>query len=427
MPYRHFFSAFASHVSAIILAGGYPFLFLSVLLEGIPLVGTAVPGHVTIIAAGFLAKVGLFNIWWVLILSITGAILGDCIGFFLGRKYGLSLIDRLRPYFFITDAHIAKVNVMLEKHTGKALIIGRFSPITRPLMPFFVGASPTPVKKFWLYNAIGGVSWAGLSVMLGYLFGASYGAISAYFGKFVLAAIIVAVLIIWGYRFVNVRFHIFRKYELFALALNLLSLYTLAKMVQDVLPKYQSLGLSVLARFDVYVNSFMAEHVNRVVANISYWISIIGGTWITSILGVMIGLIFAIREKWRSSAIMLLSIASTAFMVGAMKEFFMQSRPYNALYELNDYSFPSGHAAMSAAFFIALAYLLAPKIRSWVWRELFLVACVLTTIAIGLSRIALNVHWASDVIAGWSLGVFFASGSILLVKYVGVLMGRKDS
>jgi undecaprenyl-diphosphatase len=81
---------------------------------------------------------------------------------------------------------------------------------------------------------------------------------------------------------------------------------------------------------------------------------------------------------------------------------------------------------MAAAFFIILAYLLAPKIHSWIKRELMIVICVLVVIAIGLSRIILNVHWFSDVIGGWSLGIFFATASILLVRYVGVLVIKKE-
>ena len=55
-------------------------------------------------------------------------------------------------------------------------------------------------------------------------------------------------------------------------------------------------------------------------------------------------------------------------------------------------------------------------------REGFIALCVLAIIAVGVSRVMLNVHWASDVIAGWSLGVFCATGSILFVRYIGVLV-----
>src|SRR5690349_6375942 len=92
----HAFSAFTGNLEGSIAAGGYPILFLTVLLEGVRLLGTAVPGHVTIVIAGFLANIGILNLCWVIAIAIVAAILGDALGFHLGRKCGLSLIDRLK-------------------------------------------------------------------------------------------------------------------------------------------------------------------------------------------------------------------------------------------------------------------------------------------------------------------------------------------
>ncbi len=419
MGYTHIFSVIAGHIEAIILAGGYPFLFLTVLLEGLPLIGTVVPGHVTIIVGGFLARIGILNIWWVLGIATTAAILGDFLGFSLGRKYGMPLIDRLRKYFFIKDSHIAKVNDLLAKHTGKTMIIGRFSPFTRALMPFVVGASKTHINRFWLFNIIGAVSWIGLSVLLGYAFGAGYHAVVGYFGKVVLIALICAILIIWGYRFVNVRFHIFRRYELFVLGLNLISLYALAKTIQDA-----TATTSFMASFDIWVNIFINSHITPFLQSCASMVSYFANVASLASIGVIVSVGFALQKKWRSSAIVLLSLGSTAFFVGFMKELFMRARPDNALQILSDYSFPSGHSAVAAAFFMIVAYIAASKIVSWVWREIIIVLCVCATIVIGLSRIALNVHWASDVIAGWSLGIFLATASILCVRYVAGIILR---
>jgi undecaprenyl-diphosphatase len=109
-----------------------------------------------------------------------------------------------------------------------------------------------------------------------------------------------------------------------------------------------------------------------------------------------------------------------------MKEFFLRERPLNALETIvNDPSFPSGHAGMAAVFFTVLVYLCIPYIHSLVKRELFIVFSIIAMIAIGASRLVLNVHWTSDVVAGWSLGIFCATASILLVKYIGVLVSKK--
>lgn len=414
----HAFSYFTSNLEGWIAAGGYPFLFITVLLEGVPLLGTAVPGHITIFAAGFLAKVGILNLWWVLVIAIIAALLGDFIGFHLGRKYGLSLIDRLKPYFFITDEHIAKAQGLLTKHTGKAMIIGRMSPVTRALTPFLVGAGGTSIGKFWLFNTIGGIIWAGGSVLIGYALGLGYHAAAGYFGRAIVIVIVLAIVFIWGYRFVNMRFHVFRRYELFALILNLLSLWALAKMIEDAFSP-----VPFMAGFDIWINGYIAAHVGPTLAVLANIVTTVGGTAIMGGLGFLLVIFFAFQKKWRSAAIMFMSISSASILVATLKEFFMRVRPPYGLIHVDptDWSFPSGHATLAAAFFIVLAYLFAPKLKKWVTRELFIVVCVLAIVAIGLSRIILNVHWASDVIAGWSLGVFCATASILLVRYIGGL------
>lgn len=401
--------------------GGYLFLFLISIVEAIPFIGAFVPGHTAVIVSGFLAKIGVFNLWVVMALASAGAILGDMIGFYLGRKYGMSLADKLMPYFFIRAEHIEKARAMVGKHTGKALIIGRFNPITRPLMPFIVGSSHSKIARFWIFNIIGGIMWATSSVLLGYVLGLGYHTAAGYLGRLVVAAVIAVILIVWGYRFVNMRFHIFKKYELFALGLNILSLWMLAKTIEDAWA-----AKSFMANFDIAVNIFMANHVTPFLAAISAVIGIVGGTVATGGLGILSGVVLAFNKKWRTASLFTLSTGSTGIILGMMKEFFMRARPVNALQHLTDPSFPSGHSGLAAAFFVILAYVLAPHIKNLAKREWMIVGCVLAIIIIGLSRVALNVHWSSDVIAGWSLGVFCATGSILFVRYAGALIAKKS-
>jgi 2,3-bisphosphoglycerate-dependent phosphoglycerate mutase len=419
----HSFSYFTDNIAGWIAAGGYTLLFLTVFLEAIPLLGTAVPGHVAVFMAGFLAKVGILNLWWVIAIAVVAAILGDFLGFYLGRRYGLSLIDRLKPYFFLTDDHLAKAQGLLAKHTGKAMIIGRMNPVTRALMPFLVGTGGTSIGKFWLFNILGGVIWAGGSILIGYALGFGYHAAAGYFGRAIVITVVAAVIIIWGYRFANLRFHVFRRYELFVLILNVLSLWALASMIRNALATVPKID------FDLWVYAFMSSHVGSFLGTTANIVTTIGGTAVTGGLAIVTGLFFAFRKKWRSAAIMIMSIGSTGILVSFMKDFFMVTRPLHGLVYIDptDWSFPSGHAALAAAFFFVIAYLFAPKIKNWVARESFIVFCILAIIAIGLSRLILNVHWASDVIAGWSLGIFCATASILLVRYVGALLVKKSA
>ncbi len=415
------FSIISNNISHFITIGGYPLLFILIVLEGLPLIGTMVPGHVAIIAAGFLAHTGILNIWLALSIGIAGAISGDAIGFYIGRHYGMGFIDRFKSYFFIRDEHIEKATQLLSKHTGKAMILGRLSPVTRALMPFLVGTSSTSHTKFWIFNIIGATLWVAPSIILGYAFSFGFEAVAGYFGRAVVGAIIFGGLIIWGYRFINVRFHIFRRYELFALIINIISLIVLSLMVRDALS-----ANSFMANFDIWVNGFMNTNVNSITIMLAQWMGTIGAVGVPLAAGIVIGIIFMFHGRWRSALVILLSTISALTIFSFMKEFFGRARPDNALVLLTDPSFPSGHATMAAAFLFACAYLFASKISHWVWRELFIVLCVLLTIIIGISRIILNVHWVSDVVAGWALGVFCATASIILIRYASELVkGRK--
>ncbi len=400
---------------ALIAQGGYWLISIIVILEGIPLLGSFFPGHVAIVAAGFLAKLGILSLPLVLIVATVSAIIGDYIGFFVGRRYGYSFLIKWGKYIFIKEEHFEKARKLIDGHTGKALIMGRFSPLTRPLTPFIVGSSGVSLKNFSIFNIIGAILWIFASVFLGYAFGASYGVASEFFGTFIVIALIITVLILWGYRFVNLRFHVFRKYELIVLILNLLALWGLAKTIQDAFSLQP-----FLTNFDEWVNNLALSSMPEFITSFSGWISNIGGTEAVAIVGSIIGLIFLIKKRFRRAMIMLLSVGSTSIVVFIIKDIVSRARPEN-LIELANNSFPSGHASLAAAFFVAFVYIYVPYIHSWVKRELFIIVCVIITVLIGLSRIFLNVHWASDVIAGWCLGIFLATSSILLVRYVGAL------
>jgi len=438
MSYLHFFSALTDTIIAFAISGGYIALFAMMLFEGVPLLGIAIPGHVAIISAGFLAATDVLSPWTVFIIATLGAMLGDYMSYLLGKWFGWPLIEKLRPYFFVSESVINKARKILEKHTSKALVFGRFNPVTRGLMPFFVGANKTSARHFWLWNAVGTALWISSSIIIGYGVSLGFHAAEGWVSRALLVAIIAAILIIWGYRFVNVRFHIFKRYELFVLGLNIASLLVFFRMIEDAYS-----ANPVFASFDLAVNAFannLVLHVGPGLVTAASWLSAYGGSVMIVLLTIVGGIVLTTHRKWRSVIILLASIGSTAFLTGWFKDFIGRIRPENLLTPytdgplqflfdsaniFNDPSFPSAHAAFCAAFFVALTYLVVPRIKSLIARELVILGAVVLTLGIGFARLILSVHWASDVVAGWSLGVFCATASILFVRYVGTLLVGK--
>lgn len=412
----HILAPLISNLQSIIENGGYIILTLITVLEGIPIIGSLVPGHTTVILSGFLSKLGIFNIGIVVPIVIISAMAGDFAGYFLGRKYGYGFLKSFGKLLFIKDEYIEKAKSVVGNHTGKSIILGRFNPITRPLVPFIVGASHVKAGKFWLYDFTGVLLWAVLSIGIGYVFGASYHMVAGIFGKFVLIAIVIAILITWGYSFINKRFNIFAKYELIVLFFNLLGLYGFFKTIQDALRDH-----AFMAELDVWVNLFFTTHVSSVGLTFMTVVTDIFSPTTISIVA-FLGIIYLLAmKKWRYALISALSIGGGLVINSFIKEIVMRPRPLDAFIVETGYSFPSGHTIAVTIFFTLIIYFFARRIGYMVWREIFILISVLLVILTGVSRLYLGVHWLSDIIAGCSLGLFWTTLMILLVRYLGII------
>lgn len=415
----HLFQSFIDNIQGIIEQGGYLLLLLISILEGLPIIGPLVPGHTVVIFSGFLAKIGVLDLSVIISIVIFGATLGDSIGYFLGRKYGLSLFNRLGKLFFIREEYIEKVKILVQNNMGKSIIIGRFNPLTRPLTPFIVGASGISLKKFILFDIVGVCIWAIGSISLGYIFGASYGVASAYVGKFIIFASILSILIIWGYRFINKQFHIFAKYELIVLIINISSLYVFFKVLQDTL-----IEKSFLIEIDVWVNLFFLSHTKYFLLSFMKIITDTISPVSIVVVSLMAIIYFLHKRNWQYALITSLSIGTGVFFGTVIKHLVLRIRPSDSFILETGYSFPSGHATIATIFFTLIIYFYAREIKSLFKREVFICAMVLLILLASFTRIYIGVHWFSDVIAGISLGLFLTTLSILIIRYIMLILKK---
>ncbi len=411
-PIIVYFNSIASH-------SGYTILFIASLLEGLPILGQFIPGHTIVIFSGFLAKIGVLNIYFVITSVILGATIGDIIGFIIGRKFGFAFLSKFAKYLFITESHIEKAKKLINEHAGKTIILGRFSPITRQLTPFIVGASGIHIKKFWLYDIFGVILWTIASVLLGYVFGASYHMIASVFGKFIIIAIIISIMLIWGYRFINREFHLFAKYELITLIASISGLYIFFKTLQDAI----SIN-SFMSELDIWVNLFISERINQTGVFFMNIISNVFSVKVLAIISFVFIIYFIYKKQWRYSIITFLSVGLGLFLNALMKELIMRIRPISSAIIESGYSFPSGHATIVTIFFTLVIYFSLGSVKKLFYRELIILSSVIVILLVSFSRLYLGVHWLSDVIAGISFGLFWTTFIILLVKYLGMLSAR---
>lgn len=178
---------------------GYLIVFVFALLEASPFFGIAVPGQTIVIIGGFFARLGVLNLYYIIILASLGAIIGDLAGYILGRRYGYSFITKYGKFFFFKKEYFNRTKQLMNEHTGKTLIIGRFNSITRAFAPFVAGSSKVPFMKFLVYNVIGGISWGLSFSLIGYIFGEGYKAASHYINGFLLVFFLFGIIFLYFY------------------------------------------------------------------------------------------------------------------------------------------------------------------------------------------------------------------------------------
>jgi membrane protein DedA with SNARE-associated domain len=178
------------NVTHLVEVAGYPLLFLIVMSES---GGVPVPGETGLITAAVLASQGKLDIALVIPIAAAGAIVGDNIGYVIGRKGGRWLLER--PGAFQSQRHevLAVGQPFFQRHGPRAVFFGRFILGLRVWASWLAGATEMHWRSFVLWNALGGITWASAIGLIGYYLGHSAGGAIEAFGLFGLAALAIAV------------------------------------------------------------------------------------------------------------------------------------------------------------------------------------------------------------------------------------------
>ena len=179
------------NVDHLIEVAGYPLLFLLVMGEtsGVP-----IPGETALITAAVLASRGKLQIEWVIALAATAAIVGDNIGYLIGRKGGRWLLERPGRFHRQRLEVLRTGEPFFKRHGPKAVYFGRFVLGLRVWASWLAGATRMRWRSFVLWNALGGISWATGIGLLAYFLGSSAGNAIEAFGIYGLVAALVAVV-----------------------------------------------------------------------------------------------------------------------------------------------------------------------------------------------------------------------------------------
>jgi membrane protein DedA with SNARE-associated domain len=186
---------FIEMIKPVVVQHGYLAVFCIVAMEsaGIPL-----PGETALVlAAMFAGATGLLDIKIVIALAAAGAILGDNVGFWAGRRFGLPLLLRHGAKLGLTDDRIKLGQYLFDNHGAKIVFFGRFIALLRIFAAFLAGANRYRWGQFLFYNATGGVIWAIVFGLGGYAFGDAFERVAGPLGKITLGLAILGIICGW--------------------------------------------------------------------------------------------------------------------------------------------------------------------------------------------------------------------------------------
>ncbi|MEQ1931106.1 MAG: phosphatase PAP2 family protein, partial [Parvularculaceae bacterium] len=136
-------------------------------------------------------------------------------------------------------------------------------------------------------------------------------------------------------------------------------------------------------------------------------VTALGGAPVLTLLTALLTGYLIVRRRWTNLALLIVVVVGQSLVVDQLKEFFDRPRPeiVPRLQKVSNLSFPSGHAASSASVYLLLAAMLAPSLPNRAARLYALMSAALLALLVGMSRVALGVHYPTDVLAGWSFGL----------------------
>lgn len=404
--------------------------------ESIAVVGWVVPGTAILVGVGTLVGLGHLPLWPILVWAALGAIAGDGFSYWIGHRYKGHLRD-VWP-FAGRAGLLDKGEAFFRRHGGYSILLGRFLPVLRPVVPVAAGILGMPPGRFYLANLLSALAWSPAHILPGALLGASLGVLGGISGRLVAVALGLlgaGLAAAWLLRaaFVFVLPQVARaQYSVVAWArrrgglgeclvvplldpalpgsrtLLLLGVILVAavagfaKVLEDVATR------DALVQADLAINHLMQSLRTPWADGLMVVLTSLGDTVVTVAVALAAIAWMVGRRAIRLAVGFALALVLATGFVKLLKLALHLPRPA-ALYEgAEALSFPSGHATMAAVLYGMLAWLVV-KDGAGRWRMAAVAAAALLITGIAVSRVYLSAHWPSDVMAGVLLGTGLAA------------------
>jgi membrane protein DedA with SNARE-associated domain/membrane-associated phospholipid phosphatase len=414
-------------------------------LETGAFVGLVAPGETVVILSGAVAGQGATSLYLTIAIVWAAAWAGDSASFLLGRRLGRGFVLRHGPRVRITPERFAQVEGYFARHGGKTILVGRFVGLVRALAPFIAGSSGMRYRGFVPYSILGTGLWSASFALIGYLASRSIDRAAEVAGRgaFLFGTVIVTiVVIVVAGRFLRVHENRARLVAAMESRPLLRPLVALGRRVQPQarfvwerltpgglglqftgLLAALSVGLYALIAYTVVISADPGPTPGDMTANdlaldlaaswltdVARVITDLGSLAVVLPVAAVAGIALAARRRWVELGVLVASLAISVVGVTEIKDAVDRPRPPSGVDDVSGSSFPSGHAAYSVIY-AWLVITVVARLRPGLTNGTALIAAGISlTALVGLSRIYLGVHYLSDVISGWGLGVSAFSG-----------------
>ncbi|MBU1642426.1 LssY C-terminal domain-containing protein [bacterium] len=426
---------------------GYWIAFFAALLETTIGVGLFLPGSTVILLLGAFSAHGYFDLSGLLWSAVAGAVLGDNVNYFLGRRYGSYWLKR--KLWFINKGHVEKAKRFMDTHGAKSIFLGRFIPSVKEIAPFIAGSIKMNRRAFLFWNTLGAVGWGLEWVLAGYLFAQSLNVAEVWLSR---AGLFLGALLLIGILFYLVKWLVITRGKQFwraaaslwrafmetvaanrvfltwvqkhpkitafskkrvdtttfsGLPLTLLSIALIylvilfAGLVEDLITS------EPVVAADIRVASLMSIFRTERLTDIFIWITLLGKSQVILAFITTAALLLFIWRKYNYILPLFIAVIGSGVFAFLGKMAIHRPRPEMAVYAEEYFSFPSAHATIALSFYGFLAYLVLRRLSSWKSKVNMFFISALFIMAIGLSRIYLGVHYISDIWSGYLIGAMW--------------------
>jgi len=416
------------------------------------------PGSTIIIIFWMLAWWWYYDLWDIFFFSILWNVLWNLISFYIWKRVWNKALKE--GFYFIKAEHFIQADKFFVKHWWKSVFIGKLLPWVKENIPFMAWILEMWVWKFLFYNILGWIVWSIIFVWLWYVFSSSLALAETWATRF--WYIIIVLFLIFGLiylikyfftKYWNTSLELLRQGILFlfnkflsnkkvqryiknhpkkilfiknrfnkdsflGLPFTILFLLIIYVLIEYIWITDAILDKDLITQIDIRLSEFFYYFKDTRLINFFLWISYFWSTLIVILIAIISSIILFIKWKkieivWLATSIWIATIVSSL-----SKIIIARPRPELTVYHEISFSFPSFHATISVALYWFIIWLFLINTKKWKKKVNIIFIWIIIAFGVGFSRLYLNVHYLSDVIAWWFLWFLWLIFWITIVWYL---------